>query len=108
VARESIAQAAGIDPANSVLALVRLDAPVTAASSQRIIDAVESKLRSDPAVVAVLDWRSAHNPAMVARDGRSTYLIAAVRPLDDTQQEETGRRLLTAFANDPQVRLGWV
>ena len=106
VARESIAQAAGIDPANSVLALVRLDAKVTAASSQRTIDAVESKLRSDPAVVAVLDWRSAHNPAMVARDGRSTYLIAAVRPLDDTQQEETGKRLLTAFANDPQVRLG--
>jgi putative drug exporter of the RND superfamily len=106
VARESIARAAGIDPANSVLALVRLDAPVTAATSQQTIDAVESKLRSDPAVVAVLDWRSAHNPAMLARDGRSTYLIAAVRPLDDEQQEEAGKRLLTAFDNDPQVRLG--
>jgi RND superfamily putative drug exporter len=105
-ARESIARAAGIDPANSVLALVRLETPVSAAASQQRIGAVESKLRSDPAVVAVLDWRSAHNPAMVARDGRSTYLIAAVRPLDDEQQEETGKRLITAFANDPQVRLG--
>src|SRR5215475_10445367 len=105
-ARESIAQAAGIDPANSVLALVRLHAPVTMAASQQAIAAVETKLRSDPAVVAVLDWRSAHNPAMVGRDGRSTYVIAAFRPLDDTQQEEAGQRLLTAFANDPQVRLG--
>jgi len=105
-ARESIAQAAGIDPANSVLALVRLHAPVTTAASQQTIAAVETKLRSDPAVVAVLDWRSAHNPAMVGRDGRSTYVIAAFRPLDDTQQEEAGQRLLTAFANDPQVRLG--
>jgi RND superfamily putative drug exporter len=105
-ARESIAQAAGTDPANSVLALVRLDAPVTAATSQQTIGAVESKLRTDPAVVAVLNWRSARNPAMVARDGRSTYLIAAVRPLDDEEQEETGKRLLRAFANDPQVKLG--
>jgi len=105
-ARESIAQAAGIDPANSVLALVRLHAPVTMAASQQAIAAVETKLRSDPAVVAILDWRSAHNPAMVGRDGRSTYVIAAFRPLDDTQQEEAGQRLLTAFANDPQVRLG--
>ena len=105
-ARESIAQAAGIDPANSVLALVHLHAPVTMAASQQAIAAVETKLRSDPAVVAVLDWRSAHNPAMVGRDGRSTYVIAAFRPLDDTQQEEAGQRLLTAFANDPQVRLG--
>jgi RND superfamily putative drug exporter len=105
-ARASIARAAGVDPANSVLALVRLDAPVSAAASQQRISAVESKLRSDPAVVAVLDWRSAHNPAMVARDGRSTYLIAAVRPLDDEKQEEAGKRLITAFANDPQVKLG--
>jgi hypothetical protein len=43
---------------------------------------------------------------MVARDGRSTYLIAAFRQLDDDQQEEAGRRLLTAFADDRQVTLG--
>jgi len=105
-ARESIAQAAGSDPANSVLALVRLQAPVTTAASKQTIAAVETRLRSDPAVVAVLDWRSAHNPAMVGRDGRSTYLIAAFRPLDDEQQEQAGKRLLTAFAGDPQVTLG--
>ncbi len=105
-ARESITAAAGIDPANSALALVRLGAPVSTADSQATLAAVETKLRSDPAVVVVLDWRSAHNPAMVGRDGRSTYLIAALRPLDDRQQEEAGRRLLGAFANDRRVTLG--
>jgi uncharacterized membrane protein YdfJ with MMPL/SSD domain len=105
-ARETIARAAGTDPANSVLALVRLGAPVTTPDAQRTLASVETKLRSDPAVVAVLDWRSAHNPAMVGRDGRSTYLIAALRPLDDKQQEDTGTRLLAAFANDHQVTLG--
>jgi uncharacterized membrane protein YdfJ with MMPL/SSD domain len=105
-ARAIIAHAAGADPANSVVALVRLRAPVTTADSRRTLASVEAKLRSEPAVVAVLDWRSAHNPAMVGRDGRSTYLIAALRPLDDKQQEEAGTRLLGAFAGDPQVTLG--
>jgi uncharacterized membrane protein YdfJ with MMPL/SSD domain len=105
-AREIIEQASSTDPANSVLALVRLKAPVATPSSQRKLAAVEARLRRDPAVAAVLDWRSARNPAMVGRDRRSTYLIAALRPLDDEQQEEAGKRLLTAFAGDPQVTLG--
>ncbi len=105
-ARETIELGSGTDPAGSVLALVRLSAPVATASSQRKLAAVESKLRRDPAVAVVFDWRSAHNPAMIARDRRSTYLIAALRPLDDKQQEEAGKRLLAAFAGDAQVTLG--
>ena len=105
-ARETIVQATGTDPANSVLALVRLGDLITAGRSQRTITAVEARLRRDPAVAAVLDWRSAHNPAMVGRDRRSTYVIAALRPLDDEEQEEAGKRLLAAFVGDPQVTLG--
>src|SRR5262245_9124622 len=82
-ARENVAEATGTDPASSVLALVRLGAPIERPGSQRRIASVEARLRSDPSVAAVLDWRSAHNPAMVARARRSTYLIAALRPLDD-------------------------
>jgi uncharacterized membrane protein YdfJ with MMPL/SSD domain len=105
-ARALIAQATGTDPANSVLALVRLRAPIGTPGSQRRIAAVEARLRRDAAVAAVLDWRSAHNPAMVAHDRRSTYLIAALRRLDDKQQEQAGKRLLAAFADDPRVTLG--
>jgi len=105
-AREIIAQASGTDPASSVLALVLLDQPIGAPRAQRAIAGVESKLRRDPAVAVVLDWRSAHNPAMVAHDHRSTYVIAALRPLDDEQQEQAGKRLLAAFAGDARVTLG--
>src|SRR5262245_9713375 len=105
-ARKLVAQATKTDPANSVLALVRLRAPIDTSGSERRIAAVKGKLRRDPAVAAVLDWRSAHNPAMVAADRRSTYLIAALRRVDDKEQEQAGKRLLAAFADDPRVTLG--
>jgi len=105
-ARVIVERATGTDPASSVLVLVRLGAPIASSGSQRRVGAVEARLRRDPAVAAVLDWRSAHNPAMVAHDRRSTYLIAALRPLSDKEQEEAGKRLLASFAGDPQVTLG--
>jgi uncharacterized membrane protein YdfJ with MMPL/SSD domain len=105
-ARKLVAEATNTDPANSVLALVRLGAPYGAPSAQSSIGAVETKLRRDPAVAAVLDATSAHNPAMISRDRRSTYVIAALRPVDDKAQEEAGSRLLTAFAGEPRVTLG--
>ena len=105
-ARELIAQASGSDPASSVLALVRLPDPYGAPGARRTLDSVAVRLRGDRAVVAVLDAGSARNPAMIGRDRRSTYLIAALRPLDDKQQEEAGERLLAAFEDDRRVTLG--
>src|SRR4029450_11613535 len=70
-ARALIIRASGADPANSVLALVGLDAPLDTANAGRMLDAVERLLRRDPAVKTVLDWRTAHNPAMISRDRRS-------------------------------------
>jgi uncharacterized membrane protein YdfJ with MMPL/SSD domain len=105
-ARELIASASGADPGNSVLALVRLPAPYGAPAARRAVEAVEARLRRDPAIVAVLDAASAHNPAMISRDRRTTYVIAALRPLSDKEQEDAGERLLAAFAGDPRVTLG--
>jgi uncharacterized membrane protein YdfJ with MMPL/SSD domain len=105
-ARALIAEASGTDPASSVLALVRLPAPYGTPSARRSIEAVEARLRRDPAVVAVVDATSAHNPAMISKSRRSTYVIAALRQLDDKQQEEAGARLLAAFAGTPTVTLG--
>jgi RND superfamily putative drug exporter len=105
-ARELVTHATGTDPANSVLALVRLDTPIGSPGSEQRIASVEQRLRRDRAVAAVFDWRSAHNPAMVGRDRRQTYVIAAFRPLDDKQQEEAAKRLAASFADDPWVTLG--
>jgi uncharacterized membrane protein YdfJ with MMPL/SSD domain len=105
-ARELIAQASGSDPASSVIVLVRLPEHYGAPSARETLAGVEARLRRDRAVVAVLDAASARNPTMIGRDRRSTYLIAALRPLDDEQQEEAGQRLAAAFAGNPQVTVG--
>jgi putative drug exporter of the RND superfamily len=105
-ARELVARASGTDPGNNVLALVRLPAPYGTQRARRGVADVEARLRRDPAVVAVFDAAGAHNPAMIGRDRRSTYLVAALRPLDDKQQEDAGTRLLAAFAGDRSVTLG--
>jgi uncharacterized membrane protein YdfJ with MMPL/SSD domain len=105
-ARELVAQASGTDPANGVLVLVRLPSPYGAPSARETLADIEATLRRDRDVVAVLDAAGSHTPAMIGRDRRSTYLIAALRPLDDEQQEEAGKRLLATFADDPRVTLG--
>jgi uncharacterized membrane protein YdfJ with MMPL/SSD domain len=105
-ARTLISDASGADPANSVLALIRLPAPYGAPGAREVVRQVERKLGSDAAVVKVLDASSAQNPAMVARDRRSTYVIAALRPLSDAEQEATGKRLVAAFDGDNRVTLG--
>jgi uncharacterized membrane protein YdfJ with MMPL/SSD domain len=105
-ARALIERASGTDPANSVLALVRLPAPFGTSGAEEAVHSVESRLERDPAVAAVFDAESAHNPAMVAADRRSTYVIAALKPVDDQAQEDAGKRLLAAFAGDPRVTLG--
>jgi uncharacterized membrane protein YdfJ with MMPL/SSD domain len=105
-ARELIAKASGSDPASSVLVFVRLPSPYGTPSAQQTLAAIEARLRRDRAVAAVLDAATARNPAMIGRDRRSTYVIAALRPLDDEQQEEAGKRLVATFAGDPRVTLG--
>jgi uncharacterized membrane protein YdfJ with MMPL/SSD domain len=105
-ARELVARASGTDPGNSVLALVRLPALYGTPSARRTVADVEARLRRDPAVVTVLDAASTPNPAMIGRDRRSAYLVAALRPLDDKQQEDAGKRLLAVFAGNRSVTLG--
>ena len=105
-ARDLIARASGTDPGNSVLALVRLPSPYGTPPARRTIGHAAEILRRDPAVVAVLDAASAHNPAMISRDRRTTYLVAALALLDDKEQEDAGKRLLAAFARDRSVTLG--
>ena len=106
VVQAGLIQAKTRDTANSVLALIRLPAPYGAPGAREVVRQVERKLGSDRAVVRVLDASTAQNPAMVARDRRSTYVLAALRPLSAAEQEATGKRLVAAFAGDDRVTLG--
>src|SRR5436190_10117946 len=105
-ARETIERDARFDPTNNVLLLFRARAPLQQRPSRERLRNLAGKLAADPAVVRVLDAPGAHNPAMIGRDGRSTYLIAQLRPLDDKEAEAAGKRIRATFAGDADVTLG--
>ncbi len=76
-----------IDP--GVIALVTIG-DVHSASAERRVRQVEARLRSSRDVAAVSSYYDSHDPAMLSRDGRSTYVVAYFRPKSDSQ--DPGRR----------------
>ena len=103
-AERQIAAASGADPAHSVVALIRLDGAVASPQGQAEVASVADRLRSDPAIGAVVDPSSA--PALVSRDGRSTYVLGELRPMSPKQEKDVATRLESAFAADPHVTMG--
>jgi RND superfamily putative drug exporter len=91
-----------IDP--GVIALVAGD--VSTAGTQRRVRAVEAKLRASRDVAAVSSFYDSHNPSLVSRDRRSTYVVAYFRPLSDSRIQDDAKQLESTFAGDPNVQLG--
>ena len=69
-----------IDP--GVVALISSGDVRSPAARQRVAS-VAAQLRAQPDVARVASFYSTHDPAMVARDGRSTYVVAYFRDLSD-------------------------
>jgi len=69
-----------IDP--GVVALVSTGDVRSSAARQRV-ESVTTQLRSQPDVASVASFYTAHNPAMVARNGRSTYVVAYFKTRSD-------------------------
>src|SRR5437868_241216 len=67
-----------IDP--GVVAVVSSGNVRTAAARSRVAQ-VAAELRGAPDVAAVRTFYTAHDPAMVSHDGRSTYVLAYFKPL---------------------------
>src|SRR5262249_16827180 len=84
-----------IDP--GVVALVRTG-DVHSAAAERRVRQVEAQLRSSRDVATVSSYYDSHDPAMVSRDGRSTYLVAYFRPKSDLRIQDDAKRLESMFA----------
>ena len=92
-----------LDP--SVVVLDRsgkVESPAARAGVSRLA----ARLRAEPDVVSVLSFYTTHDPAMVSRDGRSTYLLAYFRPLSDKASQDDAKRIERDLADDPNVSLG--
>ncbi|MEA2420718.1 MAG: putative drug exporter of the superfamily [Thermoleophilaceae bacterium] len=60
---------------------------------------VAAKLSRDPEVASVVRGD-------VSRDGRSTYLAAALKPTDDDARQDAAERIAAGLAGDPGVKVG--
>jgi uncharacterized membrane protein YdfJ with MMPL/SSD domain len=74
--------------------------------AERRVRQVEAQLRSSRDVAAASSYYDSHDPAMVSRDGRSTYVVAYFKPKSDLQIQNDAKRLETAFAGQHDVQLG--
>src|SRR5919201_5252680 len=92
-----------IDP--GVVALVSVG-DVHSAAAERRVREVEAQLRSSRDVVAVSSYYDSHDPAMVSREGRSTYVVAYFRPKPDSRIQDDAKRLESVFAGQRDVELG--
>ncbi|MBV8712978.1 MAG: MMPL family transporter [Solirubrobacterales bacterium] len=92
-----------IDP--GVVALVSSGDVRSAAARQRVED-VAAELSAQPDVASVQSFYTTHNPATVARDGRSTYVVAYFKALSDKRISDDAQLIESRFSSQPDVKLG--
>ncbi|MFJ6381751.1 MMPL family transporter [Kitasatospora sp. NPDC092039] len=102
VARETITRATGIDSQQGYLLLVRTDEqlPGTGAPPAAVAAAVRL-LKDRPEVEQVVDYSA--DPALVSRDGRSTVVVGAVRPMAEAETKAAEQELQKAVRDDPAL-----
>jgi len=92
-----------IDP--GVVALVSSGDVGTPAARQRV-DSVAAELRAQPDVASVQSVYTTHDPAMVARSGRSTYVVAYFKARSDLQISNDAKLIERRLASQHDVKLG--
>src|SRR5262249_41058613 len=92
-----------IDP--GVVALVTTGG-VHSLAAERRVRGVEAQLGSSRDIAAVSSYFDSHDPAMVSRDGRSTYVVAYFKPKSDLRIQDDAKRLQGKFAGQSDAELG--
>jgi RND superfamily putative drug exporter len=97
--------AAGRQIDAGVVALVQ-SGDVRSGGARARVAAVQARLRSQPNVKTVVTYYDSHNPAMVSRDHRSTYVLAYFKPHADKRLADDANTIKRNFAGYPGVKLG--
>ena len=92
-----------LDP--GVVALVS-SGDVHSLAARRLVDGVATQLRTQPDVAGVASFYTTHDPAMVARDGRGTYVVAYFRALSDKRLSDDAKLIERHFSTQHDVKLG--
>jgi uncharacterized membrane protein YdfJ with MMPL/SSD domain len=92
-----------IDP--GIVAIVSAGDVDSSAVRQRV-EQVAGQLRTQPDVASAVSFYDTHDPSMVSRDGRSTYVVAYFKRRSDRQLEDAAQRIEDRFGGQRDVRLG--
>jgi RND superfamily putative drug exporter len=96
----------GVNPDASVVAIVQPRAKVSTPAGRAEVGAVASRLAADPGIATVQSFASTHDPGLLSKDLRSTYLVAGLASRSESANRETVERLQSEFESDPAVTLG--
>ena len=105
-ARHTLERAAGMSSEPDVIALVRPGAPVRSAAGEAKVRQEAARLGADRGVGRVASFTSTGDPALISRDGRSTYLAVYFRGSGADAKDDTAKRLDKRFGHDAGVQLG--
>jgi uncharacterized membrane protein YdfJ with MMPL/SSD domain len=97
--------AAGRQIDAGIVALVN-SGDVHSGAARARVGQVATQLRTKPDVASVVSYYDSHNPSMVSRDGRSTYVVAYFKPLSDKTLKSAAQKIQDGFAGQPDVKLG--
>jgi RND superfamily putative drug exporter len=105
-ARRAIERATGIDPYFGLVALVPTPSGAASPAGLALQSRVQRLLAADPAVAQVSGYPSTRDPSMVARDGRSAYVVASLRARPVNAELDAARRAERRLAPLTGVKLG--
>ncbi len=91
-----------IDP--GVIAIVA-SGPLRTTAARRRVESVARTLGNAPDVAQVVDYDNSHDPGMVSRDGRSTYLLAYFRNDSLLSLQNASQTIVNRFAGRHDVQL---
>src|SRR5215208_4084167 len=90
-ANQELEDATGLMTGDSVVVLVRAGAPVQSQAARTKVDRVATELEADREVGRVTTFYDSDDRAMVSRDGRSTYVVAALKK--DAPENDAAERV---------------
>src|SRR3954465_15763063 len=89
----------------AVVAVVE-DAPVTAPTTRRRVEALEDDVRERGDVASVSGYYDTHSPVFVSRDRNATYFTVALKTTADKQAQEAGADIAEQLSADKGVIAG--
>src|ERR687886_2185720 len=96
-ATDRFERAAGRQIDAGVVALVQ-PGEVRSSAAKARVSQVAAQLRAQPHIAHVVSYYDTHDPAMVSRDGRSTYVLAYFKPRSDKALEDVAKQIETSFS----------